>query len=452
MNAAADNPEFRDDDSSVYNRTFWLAYVANLLLVCANTVTFRFAEFVHFLGGSEEQTGGIIRAGVVGSILIRLTLARDLDRLGVRRMWIGSSLLFLVGCGFLLESTSVGWELYVARIAFAIGLAAMFACSNVHVQHRAPLHRRTELIASLGSSGFLGMILGAQVGDLLFESMPRDRTLFLCLFGLTTLFGICYLGIVTVITREDEQIHQPDTPPPWTLLRRYWPGPVVLVALVVGAGFVLTTVFLTRQATELGLVGVRTYFTCYALSAFSFRVASRTWSRTMGRHRMILCGLAGHAVGFLLLQRISAEWHFVMPALSGGFGHALLFPCIVSLGSERFPASYRGSGTTLILGFIDVGGAICAQPMGWVIDHYGFSPLYLGAAGVCLTVLTIYGALMFHAPDADRDYARAVLAAAPAPDAAANVTTAEADQSPSLPPSIDPVANEPIAPAGAMPR
>ena len=42
---------------TVYNRTFWLAYAANLLLVTANALTFRFAEFVKFLGGTESVTG-----------------------------------------------------------------------------------------------------------------------------------------------------------------------------------------------------------------------------------------------------------------------------------------------------------------------------------------------------------------------------------------------------------
>lgn len=391
-----------DDEASLYNRTFWLAYAANLLLVGANTITFRFAEFVHFLEGNEAVTGSIVRVGVLGAILIRLTLARDLDRLGVRRMWIGSSLLFIAGCGLLLSATRVGWELYLARTAFAVGLASMFTCSNVHIQHRAPLHRRTELLGALGSSGFLGMMAGAQAGDLIFAAWPRERTLFLVLFGTAGLLAVGYLAIVMAITREDEHPHQPDTPPPWTLLRQFWPGPVTAVALVMGLGFVVTTVFLTRHATSLGLVGVRTYFTGYAIAAFAFRILTRTWSRSLGRHRMILLGLAGHVAGFVLLWRVQREWDYVLPSLCGGFAHALLFPCVVSLGAERFPDRYRGSGTTLILGFIDVGGALGAQPLGWIIDHYGFTPMYLGSAACCLLTLLYYGGRMYHAPDRDR--------------------------------------------------
>jgi MFS family permease len=392
------------EEPSVYNRTFWLAFAANLMLVAANAVTFRFAEFVNLLGGSEAATGSIVRAGVLGAILIRLTLARDLDRLGVRRMWVGSSLLFIIGCVLLMTATEVNWQVYLARTAFAIGLASMFTCSNVHIQHQAPLHRRTELIGALGSSGFLGMMVGAQLGDLVFELLPRDRSLFVLLFGMAGALGAGYLAIVAAITRQDVHVHQPDTPPPWTLLRQFWPGPVVLVAMVMGAAFVVTTVFLTRHATSLGLVGVRTYFTGYALAAFAFRVLTRTWSRSLGRHRMIPLGLLGHAVGFLLLWQVQREWDYVLPALSGGFGHALLFPCVVSLGAERFPDRYRGSGTTLILGFIDVGGALAAQPLGWLIDRHGFAPMYLGMAALCGLVLGVYGLWMFHAPDLDRDF------------------------------------------------
>src|SRR5690606_8565112 len=148
--AAAEEPA-----ENIYNRTFWLAYVANTLLVMGNALTFRFAEFVSYLGGTESTTGQIVSAGVIGSLLVRLTLGRDIDALGVRRIWIGSSLLFITGCGLMTALDQYGWEIYVARAAFAIGLASMFATSIAHIQAQVPPHRRTEMLGSLGSSGFV---------------------------------------------------------------------------------------------------------------------------------------------------------------------------------------------------------------------------------------------------------------------------------------------------------
>ena len=43
-------------------------------------------------------------------------------------------------------------------------LAGMFTCSIVHIQNQVPAERRTEVIGNLGSSGFLGMIVGSLLG------------------------------------------------------------------------------------------------------------------------------------------------------------------------------------------------------------------------------------------------------------------------------------------------
>jgi MFS family permease len=391
-------------DDAIYNRSFWLAYSANVLLVTANALTFRFAEFVKFLGGTEALTGQIVSLGIVGSLLIRFTLGRDIDALGVRRVWIGSSLLFVTGCLLMCVLDQLGWEIYVARAAFTIGLGSMFAASIAHIQAQVPSYRRTEVLGSLGSSGFVGMIVGAQLGDLLFQWLPVGDTLFAVLFGTATLLGCSYLALTLWITHGTTHVRPHETPPAHRLIFRYWPGPVVLIALMMGIGFVVTTVFLTRHATELELAGIRTFFTSYAVSAFLFRMVSRTWSRTMGRHRMILMGLAGHCVGHLLLCTVSREWHLVLPAICCGFGHSLLFPCVVSLGSGAFPPEYRGTGTAITLGFMDLGVFLFAPLLGWVIDTYGFVPMFLTSAGSAVLIGIYYAVATRHLVDNDSDH------------------------------------------------
>ena len=70
-------------------------------------------------------------------------------------------------------------------------------------------------------------------------------------------------------------------------------------------GLAVTTVFLTRYATSMNMKNaIGTFFTGYAISAFIFRVSTRHWSRTYDRQRMILIGLAGHALGHCLLPLV----------------------------------------------------------------------------------------------------------------------------------------------------
>jgi len=196
------------------------------------------------------------------------------------------------------------------------------------------------------------------------------------------------------------------TPPVHRLIFRYWPGNVVLVAMMMGISLTVTTIFLTRFATRLGMInGVGTFFTAYALTAFLFRVQTATWSRTIGRHRMIWLGLAGHCLGHGILPFVTQEWHFLIPAVACGFGHALLFPAVVSLGAGAFPKEYRGSGTTITLGFVELGSALSAPVLGWVIDQggrFGFTRMYWISSATAFAIGVIY-ALSNPAVDVEKE-------------------------------------------------
>lgn len=399
-------PAVQQKRVAVYDSVFWLAYAANLALVTANALTFRFAELVAYLGGTEQVAGTIVGTGVFGALAARFFLGRAIDHYGTRLVWSVHSVLFIASCSVFLWCEHLSWLIYAARIGFAAGLAGMFTCSIVHIQNRVPAERRTEVIGNLGSSGFVGMILGSQAGDWIFNIFPAGRVQFLALFGGTVILGIVYLLLVLFLTRNDNHTRPHFTPPLYQLVFRYWPGNVVLVALMMGISLTVTTVFLTRYATFLGLTNaVGTFFTGYAVSAFVFRLSTRNWSHTLGRHRMILLGLCGHATAHLILPFMKTEWQFLLPALFGGFGHALLFPAVVSKGAGRFPRRYRGSGTTLVLGFVDLGTALFAPVLGGIIDyfdHTGFAEMFFTSAAISLSIAAVYGLTTARKPDIDR--------------------------------------------------
>jgi len=377
--------------SPVYNRLFWLTYAANTVLVLANALTFRFAEFVTFLGGTEQMTGTVISVGVLSSVAVRFRLGQDIDACGTRRLWLTSTVLFGIACGLLVLTDGITWVLYVARIAFSIGIAGMFTCSMVNIQNVVPAERRTEAIGSLGTSGFIGMILGSLLGDVVFTALPDGSGRFTVLFSTALALGLVYLVLVMVITRGDSRPeHRRHHPPVYWLIGRYWPGSVMLVALVMGAGLVVTTVFLTRMATERGIASIGTFFIGYSLSALICRVGTRKWSRTVGRRRMIAIGLCGHTIGHLLLMTVWTEWQLVVPAVFCGLGHGLLFPAVTSLGSGSFPVHFRGTGTTIALGMCELGTAIFSPLFGWIIDTWGFNTMYTVSATLTVALGSVY--------------------------------------------------------------
>ncbi|GAB4162767.1 MAG: hypothetical protein Tsb009_39630 [Planctomycetaceae bacterium] len=393
---------------SVYNSVFWFSFVANLMLVTASALTFRFAELVAYLGGTEQDAGTIVSVGVFTAIVARLFLGQAIDRYGTRRLWLSASVSFVIFCSVFLFCTNLSPLIYIARIGFAVTIASMFTCSIVHIQNQVPAHRRTEVIGNLGSSGFLGMILGAQGGDWIFNVFPEGRPQFLALFTGTVVLGSLYTLLVAWFTRGDSHARPRFTVASHRLLFRYWPGNVVLVAMMMGVSLTVTTVFLTRFATHLGMKNaVGTFFTGYALFAFFFRISTRNWSYTIGRHRMILLGLTGHGIGHALIPWVTAEWQFLGPAVICGFGHALLFPAVVSVGAGRFPPENRGTGTTLVLGFVDLGQALFAPLLGGVIDyfnHTGFTQMFYTSTGTAFLIALIYALTAARQPDVDTDF------------------------------------------------
>ena len=385
--------------SGLYGHTFWLAYLANSALLLAHALTFRFAELVNHLGGTESVAGDIVAVGTAVAVVLRLSASHVLDDYGTRRMWPLCAMLFVGGCLSFLAVTQLSWVVYAARIAYFVGLTGMFACSMTHIQNHVPPERRTEIIGNLGSSGFVGMILGSNLGDVVLRFVPDKRTQFLILFGGAAAIGVVYLVIVILLTRDQQHERHAYSPPAFRLLFRFWPGTVVLAAMVMGLGVTATQTFLTRYATAHHIREIGVFFTGYALSAFVFRLLVSNWSRTVGRHWMLVRGLLGHVVGHAMLAFVASSWQFIPASILCGFGHALLFPAVVSLGSGAFPKECRGAGTAIILGFTDFGSLIFAPILGRIIVEYGFTAMYLTSSGTALAAALGYSIIAWRHPD-----------------------------------------------------
>ena len=154
---------------------FISAWIANFLLVTANAALFVFADWIAWLATSgsgdsgipyqEELPGRIIQTGLVAAILSRLFLGQTIDRFGVRRVWMALAASALIGSTIFANVTTVSNLLYAGRVLYAVGISGMFTCSAFHIQACVAEHRRTEFLGLLGSSGFIGMILGTQLVD-----------------------------------------------------------------------------------------------------------------------------------------------------------------------------------------------------------------------------------------------------------------------------------------------
>jgi len=381
-NTHARAPEFRPHEQSAgraYGRPFWLAYVANIQVMVAVSLLFRYADFVAALGGSEWELGWIVGIGMVGSLAVRLTLGAWIDQYGPRRVWLAALGLLAASClAHLMVTSCHGVAVYLLRIAYCCALAGVFGASMTFISARVPPARTAEMIGMLGTAGFLGMVIGTQLGDLLLGTAVirpwQLRTMFIAAAALA-----CGSAAFALLATRGLPAPQPTRRPPvLQLIARYHPGPVLLVGLAMGVGLSLPGNFLRPYAAELNMQRIGLFFGVYAPTAFITRVLTRRLPERYGPGPMILAGLSGLVVGLLLLLVVSNVWQLAIPGFAFGVAHALLFPSVVAAGTRRFPAEHRGLGTTMMLGTWDAGQLVGAPLVGGLLraSHWAGLPAY----------------------------------------------------------------------------
>ena len=353
---------------SAYGRVFWTAYLSNASTMIAIALLVRYADFVTYLGGAEGQLGLIVGTGMVGSLAMRVGQGIGIDRYGPRSIWLWSLVVFVLSIvAHLWVTSSSGPTIFLLRILMQTSIAGIFGASITYISRRVPPARMAEIIGTLGSSGFIGILLGPLLGDWLFADGPIQRPaldrMFLCATGL----GCVSFITAWIATRGELPPVARRQPSFIGLLRRYNPGVVLLVGIAVGIGVSVPFTFLRTYAAELQIRSIGSFFVTYALTAFVVRMATRRLFERFGNRLWVICGLSAMTASMVLYLLVQSTWQFIIPGVAAGVAHALLFPAVVASGSTSFPARHRGLGTTLMLAMFDVGHLVGAPLIGGIL-------------------------------------------------------------------------------------
>ncbi len=351
---------------TIYDRHFWFSYAANFFMVAAVSLLFRYSDFVDKLGGNEQHLGWIVGVGMIGSLSMRVFQGSGIDRYGPRIVWVLALVGFIASCvahHFLTRVDSPA--IYFWRMVLQTSVAGVYGASIAYVSGRAPIERLAEVVGTLGTSGFLGMQFGTVLSDVLAHQVPLEA-----MFHGSALLGVGSLTCALLGGGDAVRHPQHRRLPTLHVLRKYHPGPLLLVAVVMGVGLNLPTVFVRPFAASLGVGAISWFFTVYTATAFGTRMALRRVVDRYGSRNMALVGLACLITGIAGFVPISASWHFILPALLIGAAHAMLFPAATAGVCLAFPARYRGLATTLNMAMFDFGALVGAPLCGALL---GFS-------------------------------------------------------------------------------
>lgn len=384
---------------SPYDRSFWLAHAANTLVAVAAGLNYRYADFVTFLGGSELHLGWIVGVGMVGSVLVRLAFGPGIDRNGPRGVWLlALVLLAMSSVAHLAIDRYDGWGIYLARIAFCTALAGVWSASTTFAASRGPSTRMAELIGMLGTSGFLGIMMGTQLGDWLCADLNGRREPVDRLFIASALLATAAIPCVLLATRGGTPVRTRRSASIWAAVRQYQGAMALVLGVSAGAAISLPATFLRTYAAELGIRRIGTFFTVCAIVALASRLGARRVPERLGLARMIVLGFALLAGAQFLYLPVQSEWHLAIPGAVVGIAQAILFPTIVAESSIPYPAHYRGLAMTLILAAFDVGQMLGAPAAGVILHGSqalglpGYPTLFLATAGMLSATAALYAA------------------------------------------------------------
>ena len=390
----------------LYDRSFALAFVCNLLFVPANTLLVHYAQWIEYLhAGDRERAlidlGYITSSGLIISFLARPWLGQMVNRFGSKNMWMTGYVFFLVGFLSNLFITDVNALLYISRGIICLGVACVFTSSITYITVTTPVDRRTEAIGILGVSGFFGFVIGPLLGDSILGTQPtaEDFQLFF------------WTGCGSIVTSMMILIFMPATSGNrakgilslrrfLTTVKKYWPGSIVYVNAAFGLCMTVPLHLLKKfildeslTAPVFGTVGFITiFYVIYAGWGITIRLLVKSAPDRIGRRKVLLAGIVTMVVGYIGFCFITPDrlWALIIPAFCCGTGHGLTYHCMTSLTLESFPTKHRGTGTALAMMAFDSSAVVGMPIIAWIVVVAGYNVMFLSIAATVTLVSGIF--------------------------------------------------------------
>ncbi len=335
------------------------------------------------LGASLAESGRFQTAFMLGSGFGSLFTGPLGDRLGQRRVLRVASLA-LVAILVVYALLKVRWVFYLLAPLHGVLWSALRTASMAKVGSILAPEHRAQGMSLFGLSGPGGVAFGPLLGLWLLPHLGFAWMLAV----LAAVFAVLHV-LVGSLPREGPREGPRDIAPEAAFRlpdRAVW-GPVALLFLL-GLGFGPMAPYSAQEAKALGMVWPSAFLTCFALGMMGLRAILGLTG--MGRRpvAMLPSMLALAALGSLMLALLPGGTgrHLSAGLVYGaGYGmvHTLLFMHII----ETSHPERRGAGVGALFFAFDVGTALGALGLGWVMEVAGFR--WGWAIGVGLLLLAI---------------------------------------------------------------
>ncbi|MGG0411053.1 MFS transporter [Peribacillus simplex] len=336
---------------------------------------------------SQAQAGLASSIFVLGAVLVRPIAGKKIDKIGRRKMLLGSLVLFLIASigYFLVNSLSL---LLIDRLihGFAFGLAT--TATGTIAADIIPNERRGEGTGYFAMSTNLAMAFGPFIGLLITQHFSYS-----IIFYAASLFAAFSL-VASLFMNVPEGEKGVASPQKGFKISDYFEKRALPISIFIGfAGFTYSSIlsYLTSFAKEMDLMDAASFF--FVVFAV-FLLASRPFTGRMfdvkGENAVIYPSLLLFAVGMVIL---SQSHHGITLLIAGAFigvGYGTFQSSCQAISIKEAPSNRMGLATSTFFTMYDFGIGVGPFLLGFLIPYTGFKGLFIGMSIFAFILIGIY--------------------------------------------------------------
>lgn len=323
--------------------------------------------FAQQIGASKFEIGLVVAAISYVASLFMIPFGAISDRIG-RRIFIFLGLIIFTLAPLFYTQVASAPELMMVRIFHGISLAIFIPVANALVIDISDPDGVGESLGWLSAFTMLGFVLGPSLGGFLTDNYGFNASFYTC--SLLPFFGL----LMVVFCLREYEDHPSKGEAYYSWLKNF----IVIGALLsplfatFGSGTVSSFAPLYAKEFEISTTSIGVMITALYLGSALFRIPSGIISDKIGRRPVIISGLTTCTIAVFLIPLFSTFYTLSAITTLFGLGMGLTVPAGFALLADVIPARSRGLAMGFANSFLQLGLALGATSMGFILEGHGF--------------------------------------------------------------------------------
>lgn len=334
------------------------------------------------LGSGAAQIGLITGLFSVAAMVPRPIIGRIADRGDAYRPMVIATGIFVVASALYIGATTLP-RLILVRLIHGSGMACYTTAAPTLIASIAPQQRRAEAMGYWGMANTVALALFPALGLFL-----AGRWSYPVVFATASAISVG-AATVTILIRPSRKasVTVPIAPTGVWLERRVL-GPA-LVGYVLAIAYNIVLSFTALLADDRKIAGAGFFFTVFAVSLFTYRIAGRRLADRHGRWAVTLPGYLCMAAGMFAASLAHSFAFLALAGILTGIGFGAAQPALLALTVDLVPLERRGTAMATFYVAWEIGAATGSIVLGGVAQALTYGGMFAISGALLLGTAAI---------------------------------------------------------------